>query len=178
MNPRAAALVLCLAFAVTSPAISERRPSETGDEVLAPFPFTPESIRAFNTPGTVITMEARNGGDRRIVTIRWTDADEESGEFEETSVDAATSGLSRATIRRTWVELQHHASYPIDKTTIQPARLHTAAGEFDCQLYEVETSEGVERYWFAKQAPGLPVRTEVELGGRLTRSIEVVSIEH
>lgn len=57
-----------------------------------------------------------------------------------------------------WIELQKHASFPLDQVTITEVRLALIAGTFDCWNYTVDgASPGRDEYYFAKDLPGPPV---------------------
>lgn len=62
----------------------------------------------------------------------------------------------------TWTELMEHATFPVDKTTIEDVSLKTPAGTFDAWLYTVEGPKAgvVTRFYFAKEHPGAPVQYE------------------
>jgi hypothetical protein len=57
-----------------------------------------------------------------------------------------------------WIELQKHASFPLDQVTITEVRLAVIAGTFDCWNYTVDgAAPGRDEYYFAKDLPGPPV---------------------
>lgn len=67
-----------------------------------------------------------------------------------------------------WKEFQKQLSFPEANTKITSETISTPAGTFECWLYEV-TSGGkkVERLWFTKTMPGLPVYSEDKVAGQL-----------
>lgn len=157
---------------------SRNAPASSTEPGLARFPYSPEEIREFNRPGTVIRSEDTADGATRYAEIRWTDGDEETGTFEQTVRDGLGEVLARHTIHSRWEELQRHASFPVESTEISDVELDTLMGRMSCWVYEVDGDGTTERYWFGKTTPGQPLRFEARgSDGRVTRVIQVVSID-
>ena len=77
-----------------------------------------------------------------------------------------------------WEEIQKLGSFPEADTKITSETINTPAGTFECWLYKV-TSGGkkekhVERHWFAKTMPGLPVYIEEKVAGQLMLKFTLV----
>lgn len=77
--------------------------------------------------------------------------------------------------RATWLELQGHASYPAEQTTIEPDRLDTPMGRLDCLRYTIVDGSRSTMLWFARLAPGMPVKSAVVEDGRVTTTMTMVA---
>lgn len=60
--------------------------------------------------------------------------------------------------RATWAELQGHAAFPAETTTVVPERIRLPFGDRECLRYEVAGEDGTSTFWFALDHPGMPVR--------------------
>jgi len=58
----------------------------------------------------------------------------------------------------TWRDLQAHASFPADDTTIESERIETAIGELDCLRYAVRDGATEEVFWSPRTCPACPSR--------------------
>ena len=74
----------------------------------------------------------------------------------------------------TWLDLQAHASFPAAQTTIEPEALDTPMGTSTCLRYTVREGATVDTFWFAKELPGMPVKSTTEQEGRLTSTVTMV----
>ena len=143
---------------------------------LAPTPFTAAEIRDGCRPGRTITTHAESDGGTTVRTTTYLSADAEGGEFESRVLGpdgAVESGIGRAT----WADLQSHAAFPADRTTIEEQRLELPTGPADCLLYTVSDGDVVRRFWFDTARPGMPVRVESEEAGVVTSVSTVVADE-
>ncbi|HSM37931.1 MAG TPA: hypothetical protein VK838_01275 [Candidatus Limnocylindrales bacterium] len=113
---------------------------------------------------------------------------ERSITFVETDADGAVQEVRRfdpagrqvgepETHRSSWRELQEHASYPTDVTSIRATALDLPFGRFECMLYMVQTDDGEDHFWFARDLPGMPVRYESHRAGSVTSSTVMLSNE-
>lgn len=131
----------------------------------APTPFTAEQIRRGCPQGrTVTTLTETADGATETHISRFLDCDAEGATY-------VTGDGER---RVTWIELQAHASFPADATSISRETIETSLGRLRCLRYEV--AEGAQRrvFWFDETRPGMPVLFTVEGdGGVLTRSTVV-----
>ena len=112
------------------------------------------------------------------MATEWLGGGEDSGEAEFSKLDL--SGERVAGPRRTemeWADLQAHASYPAEATTIEETSVETAAGTFEAWLYTVTSENLVERAWFAKDLAGPPVLKIDERDGVEESSMELVELE-
>lgn len=140
------------------------------DPGLLPTPFTAAEIREAIGSGTTIRLfvESPDGSTHeRINRFRETDAEGATLDrwFTESPDDVLSS-------RVTWAELQEHAAFPIDHTTVTTETLELEIGRVECRRYD--TSDGpdapVETYWFSLGHPGMPVRYEVPLDHGILRT--------
>ena len=76
--------------------------------------------------------------------------------------------------RVTWRDLQAHASFAADDTTIESERIETAIGELDCLRYTVREGATDEVFWFAKDLPGLPIQCLTRTDGQVVTTVSVV----
>ncbi|CAM3412984.1 hypothetical protein OCAE111667_08535 [Occultella aeris] len=133
-------------------------------EGCAPTPFTADEIRMGCPDGHTLRVRTTAGDAVREAVHRFEDGDA-GGVTLSQEVDGEVSSR-----RVRWVDLQTHASFPAERTTIEPERITTPLGELDCLRYSVRR-EGLMTFWFATAHPGMPVRYVG--GGSVT---EVVSI--
>ena len=73
-----------------------------------------------------------------------------------------------------WEDLRLHASFPAEATTITEEAVTTDLGTFDCLRYDVVRGERVDRFWFAKDLPGMPIVSETVVGDRTVSRSTVV----
>jgi hypothetical protein len=76
--------------------------------------------------------------------------------------------------RSTWLELQAHASFPADRTAIAPETIEIPAGVLECLRYTVSEGSSVDTFWFARTAPGMPVRVVSTESGRVTSAVTMI----
>ena len=137
-----------------------------GDPALLPTPFTAEEIRAGCPEGRTIRLrvtEADGSSYRRLT--RYTSCDADGATIESWRVDA--DGLPVGEVRKersTWLELQQHAAFPADRTTVETGTVELAMGSYPCRIYTVGGPSG-PRFWFAAAFPGMPVRYEIPTEG-------------
>jgi hypothetical protein len=142
----------------------------------APTPFTAAEIRRGCPAGRCMRLRvAADGAEPYERTIRFTEADEDGAvqEFQRRTADDAPDGEA-VVHRSTWLELQEHASFPAELATIEPAELVLPFGRFDCQLYTVRTDVGLDRFWFARDLPGMPARYESLRDDRVVASTVMI----
>lgn len=140
---------------------------------LAPTPFTADEIRAGCPDGHRVLVRTTRGG-----AVSHHASGFEGGDGEgvtTTSVETDARGRPSGDERRTrvaWRELQAHAAFPAERTTVVPERIRLEIGERDCLRYEVAGEGGTSTFWFALAHPGMPVRYRT--GDAL---VEVVAID-
>jgi len=76
-----------------------------------------------------------------------------------------------------WRELQGHASMPADRTTVTEEEIEIPAGRFACLRYTRTDEDGVGTFWFAKSAPGMPLKFEKQVEGKTVFSSTTLSDE-
>jgi hypothetical protein len=157
---------------------AERDPHILGPD-RAPTPFTAAEIRAGCPEGLTIRMLVEpDGADPFIRVSRFVGCDAEGAILERTrtTLDGEVLGPTEPA-RSTWLELQQHASFPADRTTIEPETLTTPMGPLDCLRYRIVDGSSVENFWFARSLPGMPVRYSVSENGRQTSVTTMIGSE-
>lgn len=145
----------------------------------APTPFTAAEIRAASRPGrTLRSLVETPDQPGHLRVNRYLACDEEGAELELTVLSLTGEQLQEPDRGRvTWLELQGHASFPEEATTVVPERITTALGELDCLRYAVRHEDDEDVFWFATALPGMPVRREHRVAGRLVQTAMLVLID-
>jgi hypothetical protein len=146
---------------------------------LLPTPFTADEIRDGCRPGRTIRLLVEAPGEAAYVRVnRFGDVDAEGATLERWKVgpDGAPEGPITGG-RTTWRELQAHASFSADATTVTRERITIPAGTFDCLRYTVTHDESVQTFWFALTAPGMPVKYQTAVDGRVVSSVTMLEDE-
>jgi len=134
----------------------------------APTPFTAEEIRAGCPEGrTVISVTRTSDGANETSVSRFVRCDATGAEIENDGI------LGRAR----WSDLQAHASFPADETTITSEFIDTGLGRLDCLRYSVARGDSVDEFWFARNLPGMPVRYRSSVAGVVVSETDVVANE-
>ena len=47
-------------------------------------------------------------------------------------------------------------------------------GRLECRVYRVEQGDSVDRFWFAVDRPGMPVKVEKQSAGRVTSTVTMI----
>lgn len=136
------------------------------DPGLLPTPFTAAEIRDATGTGKTIhlLLEGPDGPLGEHVN-RFSDTDDEGATLDRWSVDDPKAVVSN---RVTWIELQGHAAFDPETTSVSTVSLTTPLGALTCRRYD--TADGI--FWFSVDHPGMPVQFESD-GLRTT----VLSIE-
>lgn len=136
------------------------------DPGLLPTPFTAAEIREATGTGKTVSIRIDlPDGTSTARFNRFSGTDAVGATLERWSA-ADRSDLSAN--RVTWLELQRHAAFDAETTTVSTQSLSIPLGEVECLRYD--TTDGV--FWFSLAHPGMPVQYESE-GVRTT----VVAIE-
>lgn len=132
-------------------------PHLVADDLL-PTPFTADEIRATLRGGAVIRVrtEAPDGTVTDRIS-RYSAADDE-GVLLESHAFGAPEAATGA--RVAWHELQAHAAFPAEHTTVRSETIEHPLGRLECLRYDVRDDNGRARFWFALAHPGMPVRYE------------------
>lgn len=136
----------------------------------APTPFSAAEIRAGCQPPRAITLRIEPAGAEPFIRVnRFLEADDDGALQEAQRLALDGTPLDEVDVRRvTWLGFQSHASFPLAATTISEETIELPAGTFDCWCYLVRDGASEQRFWFARELPGMPVRTEEREGGAVT----------
>lgn len=77
--------------------------------------------------------------------------------------------------RMSWRDLQAHASFPADDTTIGSERIETAIGVLDCLRYTVSRDGNDDAFWFARDLPGMPIQYLTRTNGQVVTTVTLVA---
>jgi hypothetical protein len=144
-----------------------------------PTPFSADEIRQGCPPGrTVRTLVVRAGQDPYVHVARFLTGDEDGGDQEFWNETPDGNRLTETeTGHSAWRELQGHASMPADRTTVTEEEIEIPAGRFACLRYTRTDEDGVGTFWFAKSAPGMPLKFERQVEGTTVFSSTTLSDE-
>jgi hypothetical protein len=155
-------------------------PAESEPEAAAtlPTPYTGEQIRDATAPGRRYRFRTVAGDHTSIVTMEFVEVTPEAAVVESSVFDGDGNRVAPAqTARSTWEELRLHATFPAAVTTTEDATVTVPAGTFETTLYTVRAGDQVERFWFARELPGPPVKMEQQTAaGDLVFTMEL--LEH
>lgn len=100
----------------------------------APTPFTAEEIRVGCPAGRTIRLRVDVVGETPFHRVnRFVECDEAGAIMQQSRLSLDGSPLAEPEVDRvTWRDLQAHASFPADDTTIGSERIETAIGKLDC----------------------------------------------
>lgn len=137
-----------------------------------PTPFTADEIRAGCPPErTVRSLVVEAGRDPYVHVTRFVACDAEGADQEFWDETPAGIALGERRQRRsTWLEFQGHASMPAATTEIADEDVVIPAGRYACLRYTRLDGDTVETFWFARSAPGMPLRFEQRERGELVYS--------
>lgn len=134
-----------------------------------PTPFTADEIRVGCPPGrTVRSLVIRASSEPYVRVTRFVSGDADGAEQEswtETPDGVRLTEPERG--RSTWLEFQEHASMPAAVTDISEEEIDIPAGRFACLKYTRRDGESVSTFWFARSAPGMPLKFETRAGAEL-----------
>jgi hypothetical protein len=142
----------------------------------APTPFTAAEIRDGTRVGKTIRVQVDDAGEASYLRVnRYVECDVEGAVLERSqlSLDGAPVGEPEVD-RVTWLDLQSHASFPAEVTTIDPERIETPLGELDCLRYTVRDGAAERVFWFATDLPGMPVRFLTRIDGEVVMTVSVI----
>jgi hypothetical protein len=77
--------------------------------------------------------------------------------------------------RSSWRDLQEHAAFPADVTTIEKDTIDIPLGIVECLRYTVRDDEGVTTFWFSAAYPGMPVRYSRAENGRTISTTTMIA---
>ena len=142
----------------------------------APTPFTADEIRAGCPTGRTIRLRVYVVGETAFLRVsRFVECDQAGATLEHSRLSLDGSPLAEPEVDRvTWRDLQAHASFAADRTTIESERIETAIGLLDCLRYTVRDGTSDAVFWFAKDLPGLPIQSLTRTDGQVVATVSVV----
>jgi hypothetical protein len=142
----------------------------------APTPFTADEIRRGSPVGKVIRLRVEPEGQEPFERVnRYLEADADGAVIERRHYAAGGEPKGVAEVwRTTWLELQEHASFPSESTTIRAETIETPLGALACLRYTVVDGQTVQTLWFATTMPGMPIKTTREEAGRVTSVVTML----
>lgn len=134
-----------------------------------PTPFTADEIREGCPPGRTVRSLVHEKGEAPYLRItRFVSGDAEGAEQETWTETPDGARLTEPQRRRTaWLDFQGHASMPAATTAIAEEEIEIPAGRFACLRYTRSDGDEVDTFWFAKVAPGMPLKFEERVAGEL-----------
>ncbi|HUR15048.1 MAG TPA: hypothetical protein VM097_11220 [Mycobacteriales bacterium] len=145
---------------------------------LAPTPFTAEEIRRGSVPGrTLRVLVEPVGGEPTLRVNRYVECTQEGATLQrwQAALDGTPYGEPEVD-EVTWLELQAHAAFPAEHTTIDPERITTPLGDLDCLRYTVLRDDTEVVFWFAVDRPGMPVRMVTRQSGEVVSTVSLIEI--
>jgi len=146
---------------------------------LAPVPYPAARIHEATASGRGYLFRLESpGAPTKRMRMRFDAVDDSGAALVRTEwAEADPEPAPTAATRVTWQELEAHAHYPRDRTTITSESVQTPAGIFPCKLYTVNAGDGTTtRAWFAVDLPGAPVRMEISKGNKLV--LRMLLLQH
>lgn len=142
-----------------------------------PTPFSAAQIRdGFVVGREVRTLTVRAEEEPFVHVRRSVAADAETGTYEFWTETLDGEQLSeREQDASNFLELQGHASMPVDATTIEPLEIDVPMGRFEGLRYTRTLGDNTDTFWFALARPGAPVRIERRVGGEVVFSATAIS---
>jgi hypothetical protein len=143
-----------------------------------PTPFTAAEIRQASQVGRTVRQVVEVEGEPTVTRIlRWIEADADGATGLVVVLDEAGTRVDEGRARSTWLELQGHASMPIETTTVDEVILESPMGPLECLRYTAVRGDAIDTFWFARTMPGMPVRTERVRAGRVVERTTVIANE-
>lgn len=148
---------------------------------FAPTPFSAEEIRRACDTGRWIETRISDHGKPplRQLTVFIAANDQDASLTVQEIDDGGRLVGEKMTARVSWKTLQGHASFAEEACRIESTLLKSPLGNLPCWLYTVRGRENgrerVDRYWFAREMPGPPVRFSRSLDGQTLFVQEIVA---
>lgn len=142
----------------------------------APTPFTAAEIRGGCPAGRIIRLRVDAVGETPFHRVsRFVECDEAGATIERSRLSLDGSPIAEPEVDRvTWRDLQAHASFPAEDTTIASERIETAIGALDCLRYTVRRGATDQVFWFARDLPGMPIQSLTRTDGQVVTTASVV----
>ena len=146
---------------------------------LLATPFTADEIREATGNGKTIRLLIEGPESSREFRVnRFREADAEGATLDRwtSNADGVLQG-DISTSRVTWHDLQAHAAFPAERTTLSTETLSLPIGHVDCLRYDVRENPEASpmTFWFSMKHPGMPVQFDAPVEGGVRRTT-VVSI--
>ena len=142
----------------------------------APTPFSAEEIRAACTTITIKYLVEMKGREDTYQITEFINISETGSYFNAITTDKNGKVVKRRRKNYAkWTDLQAHASFPEEHTTITTDKIKLGPGEFECFVYNVKTGNSLNKFYFAKELPGPPVYYEKFLNGESVFRMTLVS---
>ena len=143
-----------------------------------PTPFTAAEIRDASGRGRTVRQLIEVEGEAPITRVlEWEDVDDDGATGLAYGLGPAGERLHPERWQSRWLDLQRHASMPIETTTIDEVVLDSPMGPLDCLRYTRRDGDATNVFWFARAMPGMPIRTERIEGGRVVERVTVLANE-
>jgi len=140
-----------------------------------PTPFTAAEIRAASPRGhTVRQLIEVDAEPPFTLGQEVVDLDDDGATRLVYGLAADGTRLDPGYSRANWLDLQRHASMPIETTTVDEVVLESPMGSLDCLRYTRRDDGGVDVFWFARSMPGMPVLTERIENGRVVKRVTML----
>lgn len=168
-------LVLALTLAACGGAPPQ--PAKPAAPAIAPRPYTAEQIRDSMPVGTEIRYRLESADAPATIMVFVVDAADATTATMTNRVlseDGATV-IAEEKSTTEWAALMEHATFPADVTTVRASSVEVPAGTFETTEYVVRKDGAVTTYHFAKALPGPPVSMVEEEGGKVKRSMRLLS---
>jgi len=146
---------------------------------LLPTPFTADEIRAASGSGKLIRILVEQPDGERFERVnRFSHCDDVGATLERWLVasDGGVEGEASSG-RVTWLELQQHAAFPVDRTTVSEETIDLPIGRVECLRYDTRDGDAAdgadaasETFWFARAFPGMPVRYQSQTPAGVVRT--------
>ena len=117
------------------------------------------------------SLVVESGKEPYVHVTRFVSGDAEAAEQESWTETPDGLRLTQPRRRRSsWLDFQGHASMPAATTEIVEEEIDIPAGRYACLCYTRRDGDAISTFWFAKSAPGMPLRFEERLNGELVSS--------
>jgi hypothetical protein len=146
---------------------------------LLPTPFTAGEIREGCPEGRLTRTRVQSGDAAPHERFsRFVDCDDAGAVMERGPVapDGGPAGEPQRA-RMTWRDLQAHAAFPKDRTTLTREVVETPLGRLECLRYTVLDGADTDTFWFDTGRPGMPVRMTTERDGHVVESSTMIADE-
>jgi len=142
----------------------------------APTPFTANEIRSAAPAGyTVETITEQAGVVSRRRT-EFVDVDADRATMVMTPIDETGEPVGDAReVMATWTDLQAHASFPSEITTLSHDTIETPLGRVNCLRYDVSSEDHTNTFWFSPLHPGMPIRVASDASNAPTTTVVSVT---